>query len=238
MQEPHDFLELADRTLQETRHESPRLLPSSFDASDTSLQAIPVSREYAWSSLADTLKFNDTKIALVRLPLFWQVLPLVHHACIEAGCSLFVNEKENMPLGEAALRTGGANTVITDTQDSFEFSLFCAERKTVVFNWVIIHQPDTDWKSPIMIDDRARVVQEVHISPGIPLLTQCEILSAQRSPLFHTAPGIAIECEKETTYVTCTHPALVPFDRFALHRSLSPQGTCVCGQSLFTSNAQ
>ncbi len=196
----------------ETHVEAPRMLPSSFDPTDAELRALSISRDYRWKSLAAGLAFLDTRAVLLRLPLFWQVLPLVHDACTEAACTLFVNEKENMPLGDAAIRVGEVNTVITDTKDAFAFSLFCSERNTSINSWFVVHEFRGEWTLPIMFSDTARVVQEVHLSPGIPFLVQCATLCAEKTARFHRTDT----------------PAANPLPDI----TLSPDGVCTCGKEV------
>ncbi len=173
------------------------------------------------------------KVALVRLPLFWQVLSLVHEACGRAGCTLFANERDNMPLANAAVRSAEANIVLTDAKDAYALSLFLAEKNTRMPNWFIVHETKGDWTTPVMLDSDAKIVQEVHLFPGVPLLVQCEDLSKQRSASFHAASGIAIECLDETTLVTSAEAMFVPLEQYWLDVRLATKGTCSCGKEIF-----
>ncbi len=190
-----------------------RFIPASFDPNNTD---DPLLRplDWRWDSLTEALGWCDTKIALLRLPLFWQVLSPVHAAAVAARCGLFVNEKENMPLGEAAVRVGEANTVVTDTKDAFAFSLYLAEHNTRLKNWFIIHEATQDWDIPITLTGTEyNVVQEVHVHPGVPVLVQCKELSLSKKPHFHATADYALTAS-------------------ALEVPLLNVGVCACGKEV------
>jgi hypothetical protein len=232
MQTTEDLLQGSQAAIREQAHLYPRLIPSSFDPNDDSLQALAIPRGRTWNSLALALKHCGAKIVLVRLPLFWQMLSPIHDACTEARCTLFVNEQDNMPLADAAMRTAEANMVVTDSKDAFALSLFLAEKNRHMPNWFIIHEADKEWAVPVMIDLDAKVVQEVHVFPGVPLLVQCESLSAERSPHFHAAPDMSFEMTAAGTLVSSSSALLVPLNNYQLNVLLALQGTCACGEEI------
>jgi hypothetical protein len=110
---------------------------------------------------------------------------------------------------------GGGDTVITDTRDAFAFALFCAERNTPVRNWFIVHSVSDSWDVPVMFDSEARVIQEVHSSPGVPVLVQCTDRAAARTG-YHS---VDVQIEG------------VP--QFDIHTVATESGTCTCGRTIY-----
>lgn len=209
------------------------VVPASFDPADTNLQAFPRPLEWIWYSCSEALKRQGAKGALVRIPLFWQIISPIHRACAEAQCGLFVNDQENQPIGEASVRLAEIDTVITDAKDAFTFSLFLAEKNTAVSSWFIVYEPIRDWSIPIPLQKPSiQVTQEVHLFPGLPLLTQCKNLSNAKRQLFHASSDCMIEIETEYSTVSTkgTHP--FPLTKQKLDIALERRGICECGEEI------
>jgi hypothetical protein len=196
-----------------------RFVPTSFDPHDTTLTALRFNANWQYTSLTDALRSLGAELAILRLPLFWQILSPIHSACKEANCTIFVNERGNMPVGEAAAQFASANTVITDTEDAFTFSLYLNEKNTRIPNWVVVHEPTKRWDLPLSFSDHnVHVWQEVHLFPGVPMLVQCKDLAKNKMPLFHKVEDIGQE--------------FVPPVEFTLTPELVSSGICTCGKEI------
>src|SRR3989338_4706505 len=102
--------------------------PSSFDAKDPVLRALPRSADWRWTSCEQALKEADSKGVMMRLPVYWQIgLPL-SAACRALGIPLFINEPENIPVGAMALKMGGIDTVVSENRDAAAFAAYLVKR--------------------------------------------------------------------------------------------------------------
>lgn len=186
--------------------------PGSFDPT-SDLAPIEQPSSWRWSSLEAALLRAKPTVAMMRLPLFWQMLSPAHAACASTPCGFFVNDKDNMPLGEAATRVGAVDFVITCASDAAAFSLYLAEKNATLKHWFVVYEPAESWDVAIGMSD-ADVTQEVHLTPGVPLLIQCDVLSAKKNGMFHWAEGVST-------------------DRMnALRIELEEQASCACGKQI------
>jgi hypothetical protein len=210
-----------------------RLVPARFDPDDSQAGAFPLAADWRWRSCERLLQSFGARAVLLRLPLFWQVVLLVHGACRSAGAALFVNEQENMPVGAAAIGAAETNVVITDADDAARFAAFLREKlKPLPDAWIIIHPEHAEGGLPIL--PAARVAEEVHLFPGVPFLTQCDALAARprdgKASLFHSAEGCVIDEGGAHVSIAGTP---IPIEHLALSRPLKAAGTCACGEPLF-----
>src|SRR3989344_928656 len=204
-----------------------RVLPSSFEAEDPTLAALPRPLDWQSESLADALKeFPAKRGVMMRLPLFWQVESFLHAACRIVGIPLFVNELENMPVGAAALRGRGVDVVLTENADANAFSLYRQEKGVSASSWFIIHRIEEPWQlSPAL--EGARVAQEVHLFPGLPLLIQCAALWG--TDRFHLSAEFEIHSKNDDTSISSVKNALVPLREYHVPL-LKKVGLCTCGR--------
>ncbi len=233
--ELRDRLSVFETKLKEV---SCRVVPTSFDPNDPDLRAFPRPLSWKWSSCEDALKRFAPRVVMMRLPLFWQVEPLLHEACRAVPAPIFVNDADNMPVGEAAIRLAYVDTVVTDTSDSFAFSSFLSEKKTLPKSWIIIHRPDSTWDIPTPLRDarETRVAQEVHVFPGVPILHQCAELSEKKEPAFHASAEFQIEVEKDRIYISGSTSDPFPLSRLEIPLALRETGLCPCGKKIFVRN--
>ena len=160
-------------------------IPSSFDPDDPDLKALPRPHGWRWSSCEAALKEFGTRGLMVRLPLFWQIIPPLHESCRTLGIPIFINDLANMPLGAAALLHAGVDTVIAEAGDATQFAAFLKQNKlSFPKAWLVIHRANDAWNIPETLA-ASSLVQEVHLSPGVVLLSQCPELMRQKKPLFH-----------------------------------------------------
>lgn len=211
-----------------------RLFPTSFDADDAALRALPVRPDWKWESCEAALRSLAASGVMMRLPLFWQLEAPLHGACRSAHVPIFVNDPENMPLGSAALKDGGVDAVVTTERDAFAFSLHLDEKNVPYPSWLIIHEPRTEWRIPASLEaSDAKVAREVHLFPGVPALTQCEALHAAKEARFHACEEFIWEFE-DAPLLTSARESPFPLVRYAFPVSLRESGTCGCGKATYS----
>ncbi len=211
------------------------IAPTSFDANDPELRALPRPMGWRWTSAENALRGFKTRGVMMRLPLFWQVEPALFAAGQSIGVPIFVNDQDNMPVGAAAIQTAGMDTVVTDSADALTFSSFLSGSKSAFpSSWLIVYPISLDtWNIPAPAREaNVCVAQEVHLFPGVPLLTQCEHLISTKDSVFHVCDEYLLE--QDGLSVTSISPVPLPLLRYKLGTRLSTGGTCVCGKERIT----
>ncbi len=234
---PKTFLKLLERIESRIPEMNCRVMPSSFNPDDENLRAFPYHLSPRWDSCERALRESGSHGVMMRLPLFWQVESNLHHACRAADAFLFLNEPENMPLGAAALRLAEIDAVITDTKDAFAFSLYLSSNNSPLdFTWVIVHPADYGAiKIPeILLQEGVRVIQEVHIFPGVPVLEQCSPIWKDKSSFFHVSDDYISEKIGDEVLITSANDAPLPFFRYKLPLELREEKRCPCGKQTFS----
>jgi hypothetical protein len=146
------------------------VVPSSFDPHDAELHAVELPQSFEWDSCARFLREAHSRAVLSRLPLFWQLEPMLHAACKAAGVPICVTDPHNMPVSGAAIaEISSLDTVVTSSED---LEAFVDHLRTngISFpkNWFVVHPFSKVTKIPTLLEHSgARVHQEVHLSPGI-----------------------------------------------------------------------
>lgn len=193
--------------------------PSSFDAHDPLLRALPRENDWRWSSCERALRDFSSRGVIMRIPIFWQLgLPL-YAACRSLGIPVFTNEPENIPVGALALEKGGLDCVVSENRDAAAFTEFLLEERLPFPKFAIlihrVHEPE--WRvSETVRTHWGAVAEEVHAAPGVPILEQCaELIRANKSQ-FH------ISDKDETRSLPEYRPD------FALRET----ALCSCGKSI------
>ncbi|MCG3769290.1 MAG: hypothetical protein JW384_00412 [Nitrosomonadaceae bacterium] len=222
------------RAIQDTLKSVPcRIIPTSFEAEDVNLVGFPLHPLSRWDSCAQALSEFKSHGVMMRLPLFWQLEVLLWYACRTVPAPIFLNDPENMPVGAAALQLGGMDTVVTEQRDAGIFAEYVQKENEVVpKNWIIVHRADDTWSVPTSLSD-CKVAQEVHLFPGLPILSQCPALMTEISgtPRFHIAQGNRFE-PSANTFETPSKDA-VPSFTLDIPR-ITAGGMCVCGDLIYT----
>ncbi len=234
---PETFLKLLERIESRIPEMNCRVMPSSFNPDDENLRAFPYHLSPRWGSCERALRESGSHGVMMRLPLFWQVESNLYHACRAANAFLFLNESENMPLGAAALRLAEIDAVVTDTKDAFAFSLYLSSNNSPLdFTWVIVHTADYGAiKIPeILLQEGAKVIQEVHIFPGVPVLEQCSPIWKDKSSFFHVSDDYILEQIGNNDAITSANDAPLPFFRYELPLRLREEKKCSCGKQTFS----
>lgn len=207
-----------------------RVVPTSFESDDSSLTGFPLPRSWRWSTCQEALARLSPMGVMMRLPLFWQMEFPLWQAARSVGAPIFLNDPENMPVGAAALRRGGMDTVVTEARDAIAFSLYLdAEERIRPRHWMVVHRAEDDWAVP-KASLREPVVQEVHLMPGVPILTQCTLLAEAAEPRFHQIEGYAYDWEARILSI----PARESIPGFSLPLpAVEESGTCSCGLAVY-----
>lgn len=207
-----------------------RFIPSSFDANDSDLRAIPRPFDWRWSSCEQFLRHFQVKTVMMQLPLFWQMYSPLRTVC-EGIAPIYPNEPENFPIGGAAIQTGDVNIVIIQAQDAAFFAKYLRENAIPLPSWIIVHRTNDAWELPEHIKESPHIAQEVHLFPGLPILHQCISLANAKTNSFHCSDEFAWSIG---TVVTITSKN----DIFALNQLILPfeledRGQCQCGKNTF-----
>jgi hypothetical protein len=146
------------------------VVPSSFDPQDAELHAIELPPSFEWDSCARFLTEAHSHAVLTRLPLFWQLEPMLHAACKAAGVPICITDPQNMPVSGAAIaEIPSLDTIVTSSEDLGAF-VDHLHGMGISFpkNWLVIHPFSKVSGIPALLrESGARVHQEVHLSPGI-----------------------------------------------------------------------
>ncbi len=168
-----------------------RIVPTSFEAEDAGLAGFPIHPQWRWDSCAQALFELKPHGVMMRLPLFWQLEVPLWYACRAARAPIFLNDPENIPVGVSALQLGGMDTVVTEQRDASTFA-DCVQKENgkLPQKWIVIHRAEDIWNIPALLSD-CKVAQEVHLFPGLPILSQCPMLMVETSgiPRFHITKG-------------------------------------------------
>lgn len=186
-------------------------VPSSFDPNDSSLTALTRPMEWRWTSLACAFARANARGIMSRLPLFWQAEIPLFEAARAAHTYIYLNDAKNMPVGAAALAQGAVDTVVTTGTDAREFAAFLTDKTMSLGSlWVLVHPLNDSTPLPEQLfRSKARIYQEIHSSPCVPLFVQCDALADAKELRFHLANDASV-------------PAL-----------LMPNGTCSCGKTMY-----
>jgi len=232
------YLTLLEHAQDLIRTTDARVFSTSFDGSNADMPIYGRARNWQWASLHHFLRARRALGVLVRLPLFWQVEPLIFNACKDAGGFPFVNDVANMPVGRLAVTEANVNTILTTVQGAQGFSRHLVERNTPFPpNWFVVHQlSDTPIQLPYLMRPGLIVHNEVHLFPGIPLFYQCAALAESRQLHFHVADGFIVdssETQKEIT-VTGTPDDVLPLYHCKLPYQLAdvPSSVCACKERI------
>ncbi len=211
-----------------------RIVPTSFDDSDAQLTALPRPLDWKWSSLHEALKLVEPKVAMTRLPLFWQMTSAIRGACKEAGSTLLPNEQENMHGGAAALLVANVNVVVTSSEDAGIFTSYLLEgASTLPEMWLIVHDASAPvWEIPASMQNlRAPIAQDVHLFPGLPLFVQCRHLMRAKKPHYHLAEGCSLD--NLSPCIVSIQDSAVTLPALETEFSVQQTGSCECGILLY-----
>ncbi len=161
-----------------------RLTPSSFDPHDPKLRGLR--RASRWKTAAEALTALSARGVALTLPLFWQLEAPCFEICREIGLSLFVTQADNIPLLAASLRGANIDTVISEPTDAATLATYLAEKDMPLPQFLLVHRADSSWTLPHELEGAPRIAQEVHLTPGLPVFSQCATLIQARSSFFHT----------------------------------------------------
>ena len=224
------------QAIQGALHSIPcRIIPTSFEADDSGLAGFPLHPLSRWDSCAAALLEFKPHGVMMRLPLFWQLEVLLWYASRAARAPIFLNDPENMPVGAAALQFGGMDTVVTEQRDAALFVDYLQKEKMKLpEKWIIVHRADDGWNVPAPLAG-CRIAQEVHLFPGLPVLSQCASLMNESAdtPRFHITKEIRYE--PGTNVVETQMKDAIPSFKLGMP-SIVADSTCACGDPTYTQN--
>lgn len=227
---------LLDSMAEKLPHSYYRISPTSFNPNDPQLRAFPRALEWQWRSCQTLLEAHKPKVVMMLAPFFWQIEPLLYHACQHAGAPIFVCQPDNLPVAGAAITNADVEAVVCPPSSAAAFSLFLLE-KNIPFPklWLTVHDAHApSWELPVGLGQKpATVGQEVHLFPGVPLLAQCNALATARQEEFHLTEDYAWVSKEGVVTITSTEVDLVPLQHYTLPFSLQKTGGCACTKETF-----
>jgi len=214
-----------------------RIFPTSFSPEGYEGGGFFRAGDWRWDTLEEHLKSSGALGVLVRLPLFWQVEPLIYYACKNAGSFLFLNDASNMPVGRVAIKNASFNTIVTTSDDALEFSKHIQEHNCNDFlNWIVVHPiNDIDInRMKISYANTSYIAHEVHLFPGIPLFVQCSHLARGKSHHFHVASEFSLDTLEGSISLTGNESDAVPLYKVSINVSATREKKkCPCGREVF-----
>ncbi len=215
-----------------------RVVPSAFNAADPHLRALPLPARWRWSSLEDHIKRFSPETFILQLPAFWQLEPFAYLAAHGAEAGICIIEPGNYPLDKAAVRFAAANTLLAEAAEAAAIAEYLHEGQIELPPyWIVVHAADApSWSLPPLLKDKnISVAEEVHLAPGVPLLTQCGHIVDARSGLYHASDLFNWNDDPSAPAVSTTDSFLFMLKDFALPFALEGKGICACGKELVTS---
>lgn len=209
-----------------------RIFPTSFDAQEKDVLAYARALEWRWDSAHFALKHFASTGVMMRLPLFWQLESPLFYAAEEVGAFIFVNDAANMPLGAAALKSANIDVVVTHVADSTAFAAYIFEHQIPQPDWLIVHPLSDELGTLSPLLRNARVAEEVHLFPGVPLLSQCGTLIDEKKRRFHSTDGYTVTRRENGYAISGGAQDTVPLVDFPLPTPLSENETCACGRTI------
>lgn len=216
-----------------------RLFPHAFDTKLSSGGAFFRDRSWEWGSLEGHLSTLNACGVLMRLPLFWQVEPLVFQVCKKTDSYLFLNDVANMPVGKVAIQNANCNTVLTTANDAVAFSDYLnGHNFNIATSWIVVHKIDSFDKEAanVLYAGAEYSAHEIHIAPGIPLFVQCPFLARNSNLTFHIDDAFVFESfDGGEITITGTEIDALPASNLKLNQMWNRSGEkCACGREILS----
>ena len=222
------------RDMQSTMPPNCRVVPSSFDPTDTELLALLRPLHFDWRSCRHILESAGSRAVANRMPIFWQMQSALHDACRPLGIPIFLSEPANVALGAVSLALADVDTVVSEARDIDALIAYVRERNLPPPRVCIaIHRLEDAWQIPEhAISSVSVVAQEVHLLPTIPLLVQCIALARAISALYHLSETIEWTFRGEEASISSADP-LLSISNLDLPDRLAHRGVCACRAALY-----
>jgi hypothetical protein len=190
--------------------------------------AIP--RAWRWHSLGRALGDVDVRGLMSMLPGWWQTEPLVYKEARLAGVPFFLTQPDNLAVASRAIDTALMNVVVIEFKRAAGFVSDLREhRDTLPSLWVTVELLG-EALSPLpypALGKNAR--REIHVAPGVPILTQCAFLCGSSPSLFHTSDTFTVAYEQDATRISSGEDFIPAITGFRVPRVLPRAGVCECG---------
>ncbi len=210
-----------------------RYVPSSFGGDEKTL-GIPRSLEWKWTTLERTLRLWQSRMVLNFMPPFWQVESSLQRACRAVGAPFFSVQPNNLPLASVAAIELQVDTAVVEAKEAEAAAAYFMQKKCPLpKHWLLVHAAQGVRIVPSSFSAQS-VAHEVHLFPGICILTQCVLAEKGATLKFHLSPSYIQELSEEKTLITSAGDDPLPFIRYELPFALIPQGNCPCGAEAFS----
>ena len=194
-----------------------RYLTSTFDPEAVDdLFLVPQHISEPWPQFSKLLTDVQPQVALLSVPLVWQIAPYVYHTCRENKTPLSVVSYRNLPLARQIIRETNAQLVVSTPDIARD--LFALLKEEGMHNqiraWLLItplgHSPEI----PML---PGAVIVEQHVFPGVPVgyTERSSMTHAERGTSFNLGEGWLLE-KNETggSLLTSLTKRALPLMRF------------------------
>lgn len=161
----------------------------------------------SWQWLAETLVRRQPRVALLAVPVFWQLGPAFYHTCRAAEVPVAVTDPRNLDVAEL-MATNSAVDLIVTTQQTAALLADRLGTKADAITWFIIASLREEPVLPLK-----QQVIEYHAFPGRPvgLVTDIQSGSFKINERYRYELNPEGECA-----ITDLHDCSMPLTRFVL----------------------
>jgi hypothetical protein len=199
-----------------------RYLVSEFYESDAEKLFLLAQRtDTVWTEVDRELKRHDPIVAVLSVPLFWQIGPMMYRATRENKIPISVLSPRNLPLARQVIKEVGAQFIAATPETARDLLALLLEDGIgeQIQSWHLItpagHNPEIP-KLP------GRVVLEHHLFPGVPIGLTSEAMVGRGETTFIPSEEFLFEIEEGgDCFVTSLEKHAVPLIRFKLPGSAS-----------------
>lgn len=149
-----------------------RYLVSTFSVDEVhTLSLAPQLLKTMWTSLEEPLTRINPRVALLMVPVFWQLGPMFYETCRAHRVPVSVLTPRNIPLAIQLIKEVGGEMMVTtpDVARELHEALRTAGMENVIKVWHLVVRLGKDIDIPELSGE---VYVEQHIIPGIPLFVR------------------------------------------------------------------
>lgn len=196
-----------------------RYLSSEFDPEYANrLFLFPQLLDAPWMLLNELLKKRDAVVAILSIPLFWQVGPFFYNTCKKNGVPMSVISPRNLPLARQVIKEVEAQAV-TGTPEAADslYGLLSEENiGNQIHTWHLIVPFGENPEIPIL---PGNVLIEYHVFPGVPIGHTSPELLRENPYSFIPSPEYFFEIDNGTCFITSLESHALPFIRLEIGRN-------------------
>lgn len=203
---------------------------NGFDVTDEhSIHLVPVHRDEPWETIDAHLNRFGVQYMLGIMPTLWQLEVRYHAALRRNGIPVMMVPPINLKSIPGLFAQFPVNSVVTPLQYLPELKELLPDPKLRYLAIVGIDE------APSRQSERADILQEVHLIPGMIALFQCETLASSSPASFHPSDRFVWGWDGDRLCMTDPGGR---FTNLALPRRYGiREETCSCGRTLAATDA-